>query len=202
MDSLNLCLFRKMFIRPSFPQEEPLCGYRLLGWQFYFQYLECITHLSWPEGFWNLLDSLKNEISLVCNFSLVFSKIICLWLVIFIMCLSVALFRFNLFGVFWTSWICSHLSPGLGVFSIEYLAYLNMLPVSFPFSWNFHNADVGSLIVSHKAFLHSFSLFLMCSSDWVISNITMSSRSGWFFYSCIFIFFLNFVESFNCIFQL
>lgn len=96
-----------------------------------------------------------------------------------IVCLGVALFRFNLFGAVWASWIWMSISfPRFRKFSV--IIVLNTLSVAFSFSspselpimWRFF-----LFFVSHRSYrlsLLCFYLFFI-SPLWLIFNV-LSSR--------------------------
>lgn len=67
-------------------------------------------------------------------------KILYLWLLTFMMCPGVALYRFSFLGVLWASWTWMSISlPGLGKL-IAIIALNNLF--LFLFSWNSHNEDI------------------------------------------------------------
>lgn len=111
INSLSFCLFGKSFIPPSF-LKDTFAGYAILGmWLFSLSILNISSHslLAWKISVGRSAYSLMRVPLYVTSlFSLDTLKILSLSLTIdnlIVMCLSVALLRFNLFGVLWASWI-------------------------------------------------------------------------------------------------
>lgn len=120
---------------------------------------------------------------------------------------NVTLFRFNLSGIFWASWIKCLLQvwESFGYYFFKY----TFCPVLFSFSFgNSHNVDIVSF-VSHKSigFLYSFSfLFLFvlsnfkCPIFWVIDSFFVMVKSAFEFFTPVIVFFQlwNFYLIFYC----
>ena len=122
INSLSFCWFGKVSIPPSFLKDS-FTRYRILGWQlFSFNILNMSSHslLVWKVSVEISANNLMEiPLYIISLFSLTALKSLSLSLTyenLIIIYLSVALFGFNLFGIFWDSliwrawWIWVHFS--------------------------------------------------------------------------------------------
>lgn len=153
MNSPSFCLFREVFILPSFLKDS-FTGYIIFGGHFFFQYSEYVIsfypnlkhfcwEIHWSSYGFSLICSLLFLAALrIPSLSLSFDNLIIMWLVKYYL-------------------------------GSTYLG-LNILAFCFLFFWNPHNANVICFHCIPKIFnlsLLFFILFFFFSSDWIISNV-------------------------------